>query len=342
MAYINGKKILFSSRVNTTVRVTTFDLVELGLANVVLDGTQTTLEIDTHEIISALEAGSVRFNFNVVIDEEIIPVSVIPTPTYTMGIWLCTVFTEMEGKFLLGIVVQEGSIVVWFSEFQDIFAVEKQVKALTEKSDKFEAWYDENHYVKMTGTFTATNSGATTEIGGTINSTFTWSFSKLPTSLTVGGVKQTPPTQEGTTAPQTFTASSQTSKSFTISGVYAGTYGNETVSKTWTYHFQNKSYCGYVEKPTTLDGDFIKSLATKEFATSRDKVITLNDGTSGKYIWYAYPTRFGKASFTMGGFAGGFEEPDTISVTNGAGYTEDYYLYRSTEAGCGALKVIVE
>lgn len=219
-------------------------------------------------------------------------------------------------------------------------------KSIGAMLDKFSAWYDESHYVNMTGEFTATNGGGTAEtaeIGGEITSTFGWEFSKLPTSLTVGGKAQTP-TQKGTTE-QTFTASStdssKTTQTFTITGVYKGAYGDEKVSKTWTYYFQNKRYTGYVAMPETLNGDFIKSL-TGEFATSRGKTFNLNDNTSGKYIWYAYPKRFGEASFVLGAFPGCFDEPYTISVTNGAGFMEDYYLYRSTNAGVGDLEVTVK
>lgn len=216
---------------------------------------------------------------------------------------------------------------------------EEQVRLL----DKLSEWYDKTHYVNMTGTFTATVDSTTVEIGSTITSTFTWKFSKQPAMLSIDGVTQETPTQEGSTVAE-FTAytHTQTPQSFTIKGVYAGTYGSETAAKTWTYNFQNKRYTGYAEESETIDGDFIKRLQHKEFATDRVKTFNLNDNTSGKYIWYAYPKRFGKASFVLGAFPGCFDEPDTISFTNGAGFTEDYYLYRSTNAGVGDLEVTVK
>lgn len=213
---------------------------------------------------------------------------------------------------------------------------EEQVRLL----DKLSEWYDKTHYVNMTGKFTATVDSTTVEIGSTITSTFTWEFSKPPTELSINGVLQETPTQKGSTEAE-FTVSTQISKSFTIKGVYAGTYGSETAAKIWTYNFQNKRYWGYKEN-LDLDGEFIKSLQHSEFATSRVRTFDLNDNTAGKYIWYAYPARFGGASFTIGGFAGGFDHPVVIEVTNGAGYAEKYYLYRSTNAGVGALEVVVK
>ena len=215
---------------------------------------------------------------------------------------------------------------------------EEQVELL----DKFSEWYDKEHHVNMTGVFTATIDSKKVEIGSEIVSIFTWNFSKLPTTLSIDGVTQETPTQEGTTEEQKFTSLEESEETFTISGVYAGPYGDEKVSKTWTYKFQNKRYTGYAAEPATIDGDFIKSLRDSEFATSRGKTFNLNDNTAGKYIWYAYPARFNSAKFTMGGYSGGFEEPMVIEVVNEAGFTENYYLYRSTEAGVGDLEIIVK
>ena len=216
--------------------------------------------------------------------------------------------------------------------------------------DNLKNWYDKEHYTgEMTGTFTATNGGGTFEIGSTIKSTFTWKFSKLPTKLTVGGKAVNPPTQEGTTDEQTFRGTSQTSSSFAISGEYSGPYGPEPASKTWTYSFQNKRYWGMAEvpdpiDPTTIDSTFIKSLSNNEFSTSRAKNISLKDGASNKRICYAYPKRLGEASFTMGGFAGGFDDPLEVSFENGATppYAEPYYVYFSTNPGVGNLDVVVK
>jgi hypothetical protein len=194
----------------------------------------------------------------------------------------------------------------------------------------------------MTGVFTATVDSKTVEIGSTIVSIFTWKFSKLPDTLSIGGVTQETPTQEGTTEEQRFTSLEEGEETFTISGVYAGPYGNEKAFKTWTYNFQNKRYTGYAAEPAIIDGGFIKSLRDSEFATDRVKTFSLNDNTAGKYIWYAYPARFNSAKFTMGGYSGGFEEPMVIEVTNEAGFAENYYLYRSTEAGVGNLDIIVK
>ena len=58
---------------------------------------------------------------------------------------------------------------------------------------------------------------------------------------------------------------------------------------------------------------------------------------------FAYPTREGTATFTDNdsGFAFAMESPETVSVTNASGYTENYYVYRSTNPNLGAVNVEV-
>ena len=56
---------------------------------------------------------------------------------------------------------------------------------------------------------------------------------------------------------------------------------------------------------------------------------------------YALPTRLGTVTFTVGGFTGGFEAPETLSITNVNGYAENYYVYRSTNKNLGTVSVVV-
>jgi hypothetical protein len=54
---------------------------------------------------------------------------------------------------------------------------------------------------------------------------------------------------------------------------------------------------------------------------------------------FAFPKRLGTVTFWVGGFQGGFEDPETVSVTNANGWTEDYYVWRSTNSNLGATVV---
>ena len=209
--------------------------------------------------------------------------------------------------------------------------------ALTEEQNallsKLSGWYDEEHYTAMTGTFSMSPTTTTYEIGVSESVKFSWTFSKLPIEVTFNGVTQTA-AQSGSS---TVTVTSDTHKTLTYS-LYGKYKQGETVSKSLSINFRNKYYYGCVAEPTTVDSDFIKSLTKNGWASAKTISFTPNC-TEGTYVWYVYPKRLGAATMWMGGFQGGFEEPLTVSVTNDSRFTEDYYVYRSTNSGIGDLSV---
>lgn len=115
--------------------------------------------------------------------------------------------------------------------------------------------------------------------------------------------------------------------------------GTDSATSTLTYYFYNYRFWGVSSNDTFTESD-IEGLAGSELSNSRTKSFTVT-AAAGEYIWYAYPSRLGSATFTVGGFEGGFESPETISVTNPSGYAENYYAYRSTNSGLGATTVVV-
>lgn len=115
--------------------------------------------------------------------------------------------------------------------------------------------------------------------------------------------------------------------------------GKNTVTASSAINFLNGVYYGAAAVPAAYDSAFILGL-TKKLASGRTGAVNVTAG-DGQYIYYCYPTRFGAATFVVGGFTGGFELVGTISFTNASGYTENYYVYKSEQAGLGALKVEV-
>jgi hypothetical protein len=74
-------------------------------------------------------------------------------------------------------------------------------------------------------------------------------------------------------------------------------------------------------------------------SNTKGRLITMT-GAAGEYLIYALPVRLGTVTFKVGGFAGGFESPETLSnLTNINGYKESYYVYRSTNSGFGETYV---
>lgn len=202
--------------------------------------------------------------------------------------------------------------------------------ALLEKLSK---WYDDEHYVVMTGTFIMSPNTTTYEMGSSQSVEFSWTFSKLPTAVTFNGVTKTAAVSGSTK--ETVTSSAHTTLSYKLYGKYAE---KETVTKTLSINFRNKYYYGCSAQPANVDSAFIKGLLSNGWANTKTTSFTPNC-TTGTYIWYAYPKRLGATTMWMGGFQGGFEAPQTILFTNSSGFAEDYYVYRSTNAGIGNLSI---
>lgn len=113
---------------------------------------------------------------------------------------------------------------------------------------------------------------------------------------------------------------------------------NATATKSVSITFANNIYYGVGTVESGFTNDFVTGLS-KKLQTSKAYDFTVNP--SNQYIYYAVPTRLGTVTFKVGGFEGGFEAPETVSVTNGSGYTENYYVYRSTNPMSASIAVDV-
>lgn len=176
------------------------------------------------------------------------------------------------------------------------------------------------------------------EIGSTVNSvTLSYTLNKVPTTLKLDGNNITP----AVSGSQILTNPLTANKTWTLAATDSGSSSESphSTTKTVTLSFLNKVYYG-VKATGTINSAFVTSLSGKDFATSKAKTFTITTGAN-QYIWYACPTSFGQCTFKVGGFDGGFEPAQTISLTNESGHTENYYVYRSTNANLGATTVIV-
>jgi len=178
-----------------------------------------------------------------------------------------------------------------------------------------------------------TNNVNTVEMGSTVSAiTFNWSVNKKPTKLEFDGESiDTTLTTKALTA-QSITAN----KSFTLKATdEKGAVSTKTTGVT----FMNGLYYGVgTVEAEGVTNEFVQGL-TKNLATGKGKTFTVN-AASGQYIYYCIPARFGKPSFKVGGFEGGFELLKTFDYTNASGYTESYYVYRSSNASLGNTTVV--
>jgi len=138
----------------------------------------------------------------------------------------------------------------------------------------------------------------------------------------------------------------------TVSGE-AVDYPGSVGSLTWTLHAtdgetpdtanQSVTFINYLWYGTTEKTDTFTE-ADVEAGTeilSNDETRTWPEITTGagEYMLISYPSRLGSVTFWVGGFEGGFEDAETVELTNSAGFTENYYVYRSTNANLGATVV---
>lgn len=115
---------------------------------------------------------------------------------------------------------------------------------------------------------------------------------------------------------------------------------SETDTETITHTFVNNRFYGV----TTVTSGFTESdveAATSELSNSKSKTFSSTAG-SGEYLIWATPTRLGTVTFEVGGFEGGYNSPETVSITNPSGYTENYYVYRSVNANLGTVNIVTQ
>lgn len=115
---------------------------------------------------------------------------------------------------------------------------------------------------------------------------------------------------------------------------------NGTANSSVSHLFANNRYWGVSTKSSGFNSGDVTGLATNDIADSRANSFSVSPGI-GQYIVYAYPTRLGLGSFSSNGFQGGFNDPETVSITNANGFTENYYVYASINSNLGTTNVVV-
>lgn len=163
---------------------------------------------------------------------------------------------------------------------------------------------------------------ATIEMGSTTNVTLQWVINGEWETLTVNG---NPVSGAYTTV--------QVSQTTTYTLVAADDQTEST--KTTTVTAANQVYWG-----AAANTDSVTTLANKTLSNTKSRTITVN-ATAGTYIIYALPKRLGTVNFKVNGFDGGFSSPEEKNLTNASGYSEAYYVYKSTNAGLGATTVVI-
>lgn len=188
--------------------------------------------------------------------------------------------------------------------------------------------------------------GSLIEVGSSASSpAFTVSYSATPDS-TINSVTviddQGNSVSDKTTTPTSFTYTNTYTKNiygqavtFTLTARRSSIIRTANSTLSWV----QKAYYG-VGTAGQNTSAFILSL-TGNLTTVRNTTFTTTAG-AGQKIYYAYRTPYGAATFTVGGFVGGFTlSSTTIAITNLHGITENYTLYESDNLNLGTTTVTV-
>lgn len=100
-------------------------------------------------------------------------------------------------------------------------------------------------------------------------------------------------------------------------------------------YFYNYHFWGIATKSSGFSESDVEGLSGSELSTSKTYSKSINSG-SGQYIVVAYPKSYGTLSvFLFNTVECQMNTVETVSITNSAGYVEDYYVYASTLANLG-------
>ena len=170
-----------------------------------------------------------------------------------------------------------------------------------------------------------TNNIGTVEKGRTItNVNLTWSLNKQVNSLSISGIGNI---NSSATSYNITNTSITSDKSYTLTA----NDGTNSVSATTSIVFRQKIYYGTNSNTVLTNSDILN--LNSQFAISR--VLNKNIDGNGEYIYFAYPSSFGAATFKINGLISTAWEQSTINFTNASGFTENYIIYRSTSIQYG-------
>lgn len=193
---------------------------------------------------------------------------------------------------------------------------------------EFEAFKEELTYEPIRIQQFSVSGGSTFEIGSTVTSiTLIWYINKTPTELKLNG--------------EVITGDSKT-----LSGNWSSDYvwnlsasdGKKTDNATASIKFCHRVYYGTSNSESIAEST-IKSFNSELRSTNKSSLSIY--ANAGEYIYYCTP--YGPCRFidADNSFDYSFEDPEFVSVTNAYGKTENYYVYRSTNAIKGQANITI-
>jgi hypothetical protein len=289
-----------------------FDLYILGLPDVPISGDEKAVSIDAADLLESAMGGPIRMSLVVAGSYITIVANAIVRGSSAV------VVKDIDPYNTLSVTITASSVTAKITPVEDRFAkIEGELADLLYKA------------ISVTSFTTST---ASAEIGSTVNNiTLAWKLNKKPVSLTIDGTAQNA-VADGSVS-MTGLGLTDTKKWTLKATDERGTVATRETSLS----FHNGVYYGVGAAQSSYTSAFVRGL-TKTLRSNKLASFTANAG-AGQYIYYCLPTRMGTCTFTVGGFEGGFDLVSTLNFENASGYKENYYIYRSTNAGLGNTTV---
>jgi hypothetical protein len=163
--------------------------------------------------------------------------------------------------------------------------------------------------------------------------TVSWSLNKTPASQSLNGEALGADVRS-----KAYSGNITSNKTYTLN---VTGQKSEKDSASGSFTFYNGVYYGVMEDGAAIDSAAVLKL-TRELRGDRKKTFTANAGAGQRHA-FAIPSRYGTPTFKDAetGFQAGFYKASTFAFTNASGYTENYDVWLSTNAGLGSLTATV-
>ena len=196
--------------------------------------------------------------------------------------------------------------------------------------------FSEANVEALTGTISPSYT-TSRAINAGVSNYVVWAYPSRYTSIHASGARFNSITMPFT-APETVSLANTAglTENYKVFASTLTNLGNSTLTLSTSANLIDPLYYGKTTTTSSYSEADVEGLATNEI--TNDNTQTWDSVTTGasEYMLFAFPLRLGTPTFWVSGFEGGFEAPETVSVTNANGYAEDYYVWRSTNSNLGA------
>lgn len=192
----------------------------------------------------------------------------------------------------------------------------------------------------LAGTAVSNDQTRSVSLNGTTGSYLLFGFPNTYTDLNAGGFRfNSIRCPFETKATVSVTNSADFTENYDVYRSTATALGNSTLTTYTSDQTIDPLYYGITSKTDTFTEGDIEGLGTNEITNDNTQIWDAVTAPAGSYLLFSFPTRLGSVAFWVGGFEGGFESSETVAVTNVNGYQENYFAWRSTNAGLGETTV---